>query len=386
MADVTSMDEDEPLPITMSQEVFEDADDPRCFVLVDGETVQDLLTGQEDTLCEVDPGKDVRMVQVQGERDTSLLEDERRMLGMKDDKMGVAGTVEVVHVECGKTLEVMHIDGGKSVQVIHIEGGGKLDFLGSDRGDDVKVVVPSSGPSISFRTTSKGHLGPQNTQAPIRRVLTTTQTRNHVTPTLRSLGQSVTQPIMVSTGKSSHSLTSNHTYCCLPPVTTFPPIDKAQNITAHEIGSNIIISGTKEVLEGTDDTLDNAIIISWPNIPTQEMENTVGTQTEPFEDTGSGLNLFFCTFHIDGSVETYCDLPVCHSKGVLAGNRSKCADREEVGRHYFRGDEEGIILAKNEEEEEESEEVRQGGTGKCELCLFIYLFFFFNFIFCRLML
>lgn len=368
-----TMDEAEALPIAMSQEVFEDPEAARCFVLVDGQavgmvpddaTMQGLLTGQEDSLGGVSTaGKGVRVMQFGSERSSNVMEEDKGlegMLGMKENKMDVTGTVEVVHVDCDKTLEVMHIDAGKQVQVIHIEGGGKLDFIGGDQGDNVKVVVPSSTPSISFRA-SKGPLVQQDSQGPIRRVVTTTQTRNPIAPTLRSLNQPVAQPIIVSTGKSS--LAPTHTYCRLPPV-TFPPIEKSQNITAHGIGSNIIISGTKEVLGDTDSTLDNAIIISWPTIPPEEIENTVGTQTEPCEDSGSGLNLFFCTFHSDGSVETYCDFPVHHNKGVSTEGKGRCADRGKVDKHYLKKAEDSIVLSVKEEEDEVNEETRQARTGK----------------------
>lgn len=359
MANLPTMDEAAPLPISMSREVFEDTEDPRCFVLMPGDTtMQRLLTGQEDSLNGVGAaGKDVRMVHVGGEGDTTVMEEDKgleNMLGMKDDKMEMTGTVEVVHVEGGKTLEVMHIDTGKPVQVIHIEGGGKLDFLGGNREDNVSAVVPSR--------TRKGQ---QNTQTPVRRVVTTTQTRHHVTPALRSLNQPVTQPIIVSTGKSS--LAPSHTYCHLPPVAAFPPNDKSQNIATHGIGSNIIISGTKEVLGDTEDALDNAIIISWPSIPQQRIDNTVGTQTDPYDDSGSGLNLFFCTFHADGSVETYCDFPAHHHKCVSTENRTGCKDRMKMDNHYSKEEENGLLLAA-EEEEDENEEMKQAGQSTSESC------------------
>lgn len=370
------------LPIAMSQQAFEDPEDPRCFVLVDGQAVgvvpgnsevQQLLSEQEAGLGTAgDAGKsDVRVVQGGGEEDETAIEEkhfEEVLGGMKEGKMEVTGTVEVVHVEGGKTLEVMHIDTGKPLQVIHIEGGGKLDFMGSYRGDNVKVVVPPSPPTLPYGTRD-GQVGEVTRQ--VRRVVGSSQSRHHATPGLRSLGQQVTQSISVSTRKGS--LVPGHPYCRLPPGRTFPNIRKSQDVTSQDMDSNIIISGNKDVLGGAGVTLDNAIIISWPSISQQELENTVGTQTEPCEDPGPSLNLFFCTFHVNGSVETQCDFPSMYNKSVSTDSRARCRDRIHLGgQNPEEEEEEGALLTM--EENGEDEDLRQRGT-----CKSFYFYAYFDF-------
>ncbi|XP_050712275.1 zinc finger and SCAN domain-containing protein 12-like [Eriocheir sinensis] len=323
----------------MNQQVFQDSVDPRCFMLVDGQAVSvvpgnsevpQLLSEQDARLGRTREGKsDIRMVQVGGERDKSGIKEDpfEEVLGMKDEKMEVRGMVQVVHVEGGKTLEVMHLDTGKQLQVIHIEGGGKLD--------EGRARVGQVGGGMQR----------------VRRVVSYPHRRHHTAPGLRSLGQQVTQPVVLSAGQGG--LVPGHSYRRLP----------SGNITSHEMDSNTIISGDKEGLGGTEVALDEAIVISWPPI-TQKLNNSVGTQTEPCKDLGLSLNLFSCTFHVDGCVETYCDLPLQDSTSLSTGSRARCRDKRKLWGQHPRGEEEEKALLSVEEIPEEDEELRQKETNR----------------------
>lgn len=324
------------LPIAMSQQVFQDSEDPRCFVLVGGQAVGvvqgnnemgHFLSEQDARLGRGREGKsDINVVEVGTERDKSGMQEEHfeEMLGIKDEKMEVRGMVQVVHVEGGKTLEVMHLDTGKQLQVIHIEGDGKLEER------RVKRAPSRSG------------------MQRVRHVGGSPQRRHHAAPGLHPLGQQVTQPVILSGGQDG--LVPGHSYRRLT----------STNITSHEMDSNIIISGNKEGLGGTEMALDDAIIISWPPLPQNKLDNSVGTQTEPCEDLGSSLNLFSCTFHVDGSVETYCDIPSPHSKSLSTGGRAHCRNKRKLQGQYLTG--------KEDELPEEEEELRQKET-----CKFFYI-------------
>lgn len=367
------------LPIAMSQQAFEDPEDPRCFVLVDGQAVgmvqgssevQQLLSEQEAGLGGAgEAGKSGEVVVQEGDEEDKTVTEEKRfeevLRGMNEGKMEVTGTVEVVHVEGGKTLEVMHIDTGKPLQVIHIEGGGKLDLEGGYRGDNVKVVVPPSTTSLPYRAR-EGQA--REAVQRVSHIAGTPESRSHATEGLCSLGQSVTQPVIVSSGKGG--LVPGHSYCRIPPLSVLPAFRKPQGVTSQDIDSNIIISGgNKDVLRGAGVPLDNAIIISWPSIPQQQLKNTVGTQTEPCDHPGPSFNLFFCTFHVDGSVETHCDFPSKYSKSVSTDTRTRCRDRMKLGGHYSR-EEEGVALLTTEGKEEEEEELRQ--NEKCKYFFFLH--------------
>lgn len=327
------------LPIAMSQQVFQDSEDPRCFVLVDGQAVgvvpgnsevRQLLSEQDARQGRAREGKsDIRVVQVGGERDKSGMKEDHfeEVLGMKDEKMEVRGMVQVVHVEGGKTLEVMHLDTGKQLQVIHIEGGGKLD---EGRGREAQTVG-----------------GTQR----VRRVVNYPQRRHHTDPGLHSLGQQVTQPVVLSPGQGG--LVPGQLYRRLP----------SASITPHEMDSNTIISGNKEGLGGSEVALDDAIIISWPPITQKKLDNSVGTQTEPCKDLGVSLNLFSCTFHVDGCVETYCDFPLQNNKSFSTGSRARCKDRRKLQDQHPRGEEREKALFV-EEIPEKDEKLRQKETSK----------------------
>lgn len=344
------------LPITMSQPSFEESEGSQCFVLVDGQAVRVLpgnsdvqhLFKEQDTVLGGAEKSVATVVQDGSVKDNTGVEEHFEVVSVESDgKVEMMETVEVVHVEGNKTLEVMHIDTGKPLQVIHIEGSGKLDSTETSKGNDVKFVVP---PTTVFHPAKRGR-GGQVAQR-VKRIVGTPKKRQRAT-----LGQPGVRPIVVSTGKGSPS----RPFCRVPRSSIFPSIRKSLDITPQNMNSNIIISGNRDILRGTGVALEKAIFISWPPVPPQERENSVGTQTDPCKAPGPSFNVFSCTFHADGSVETFCDFPVLCHKSVLTDGRARCWVAR--GGQHHRGEEgEGALTIGGKADEEE--DLRNMTTSK----------------------
>lgn len=343
------------IPIVMSEDVYDAslAEDQQCFVLVDERTVgvmpgnsavQRLLTEQEASVG-VDSEKTVQVMQMDGSKTLEMMhvgnKDTVDVMHMPDGRtvevlhMDDGKTVEVVQMDGGKTLEVMHIDAGKQSEVIHVDGSSSIELLSEN--DSLKgPIVTSSAPVVFTKRKGKCLLSGQCSEplAPMamKRVITTQSGPDSTGLSLRSL-TSLNPSIVLSTGKSS--LIAGQEFSCVTSATSFPSSRKSQVVeTSHlqtvtHVNSNIVLSGSKEVLSSSVDGLNNTIIISWPTI-SQELENTVATQTEPCDDCGPSMNLFFCTFFTDGSVQTQCDMPEQRHASISTVTSAGCGIRSKI--------------------------------------------------------
>lgn len=336
------------LPIVVSEGVYDDplGGDQQCFVLVDERTVgvmpgvstvQSLLSDQ-DAVMGVGSDKSVQVMQVENSKTLEMVnmrdKETVEMMHMRDGRtvevlqMEDGKTVEVVQMDGGKTLEVMHIDSSKHPEVIHVDGSSGIEVLNVN--DSLKgPIVTSTSSTVFGQRNTKCIFSNEESEnvAPVavKRVITSQGNQDTTGLSLRSLA-TVNPSIVLSTAKSN--ILPSQEY---PRITSSTPLNsrrESQVIRTHElqtithVNSNIVLSGSKEVFSGNVDDLNNTIIISWPTIPT-EPENTVATQTEPVHDIGPSMNLFFCTFYQDGSVQTQCDMPMQQHVGistVISGN------------------------------------------------------------------
>lgn len=378
------------LPIVVSEGVYNDplGGDQQCFVLVDERTVgvmpgvstvQSLLS-EQDAVMGVGSDKSVQVMQVENSKTLEMVnmrdKETVEMMHMRDGstvevlQMEDGKTVEVVQMDGGKTLEVMHIDSSKHPEVIHVDGSSGIEVLNVN--DSLKGPIVTSASSTVFgQRNTKCIFSSEESEdvAPVavKRVITTQGNHDAASLSLRSLA-TVNPSIVLSTAKSS----------ILPPQ-EFPRITsntslnsrrESQVIRTHElqtithVNSNIVLSGSKEVFSGNVDDLNNTIIISWPTIPA-EPENTVATQTEPFHDAGPSMNLFFCTFYQDGSVQTQCDMPVQQHVGVSTVISGSCRGQKHRAGSHSR-DDGGAPLKMDDLKGCESE---SGGKCWCFTCL-----------------
>lgn len=319
------------IPIVMNQDMYAGTEEQQCFVLVDDRTVgvmpgdgtmQRLLTSPNPTAATTtislgsEDAKGVEMVQVEGKDAVEMMhvQASRTVLQMDDGK-----TLELVQMDGGKTLEVMNIDASSHPDVLQVEGNPNIEVI---RDGLVEKVPMATNPSASTMVLDK-RKG--------KRLLHTPKQQgggNSPGINLRSI-TAVTPSIVLSTGK--RIITSpNFSHVTPPPRSTFLAPNKPHSIststglpTLTHVKSNIIFSDTKQVLSTSDSGMNDAIIISWPTLE-PEPDNTVATQTDVCDDIGPSMNLFFCTFYPDGSVQTQCDMPMqCH-KEVSTEGRGRC--------------------------------------------------------------
>nr|XP_045583903.1 uncharacterized protein LOC123746413 isoform X1 [Procambarus clarkii] len=322
------------IPIVMSEDVYDGSlgKHQQCFVLVEertvgvmpgDSTVQSLLTEQEDAIgvssekavqvMQMDGSKTLEMVNVDNKETVEVMhiEDGRtvEVLHMEDGK-----TVEVVQMDGGKTLEVMHIDAGKHSEVIHVDGSSSIELMTDN--EPLKVPIVTNSPSVVFnKRKEKYMLSGGCTQSlssmAMKRVITTQSSHESTSLSLRSL-TTINPSIVLSTGENR--LLTSQEFSRMTSRAPFTPSRKSQVADAiTHVSPNIVLSGGKEVLSRGVDTMNNTIIISWPTI-SSEAENTIATQTDPCDGHGPSMNLFFCTFFADGSVQTQCDMPMqCHA-------------------------------------------------------------------------
>ncbi|KAG7154652.1 zinc finger protein 37 homolog [Homarus americanus] len=365
------------IPIVMSDDVYDGSltEHQQCFVLVDDHAgsfvpgdsaVQRLLTEQE-TAMEVSAEKTVQVMQMDGNKTLEMMhvgnKDRVEVMQMPDGQ-----TVEVVQMDGGKTLEVMHIDASKHSQVLHIDATKHTQVVHINTGKHSEVIHVDDGNGIELLTENSPIKGPVDTKrkgkyvisrqcakpltsTAMKRVLPRPSSHDAASLSLRSL-TTVTPSIVLSTGKSN--LLPGQEFNRVISTTTFPASRKSQVVetsglqTITHVSPNIVLSGSKEVLSDGVDSLNNTIIISWPTI-SSDRENTVATQTEPSDDLGPSMNLFFCTFFADGSVQTQCDMPArCH-ESVSTVSRAQCGVRHKLRIHGSDGDgEDDPMVAKME--------------------------------------
>lgn len=320
------------IPIVMNQDMYGGTEEQQCFVLVDDRTVgvmpgdgtmQRLLTTPNPTTTTTtislgsEDAKGVEMVQVEGKDAVEMMhvQASRTVLQMDDGK-----TLELVQMDGGKTLEVMNIDAASHPDVLQVEGSPSIEVI-SDGSMDKVPITNSTSASTMVLDKRKGK----------RLLHSPKQHGGGNTPgiNLRSI-TAVTPSIVLSTGK--RIITSQNFGHVTPPPqrSTFLTPNKPHGIststglpTLAHVKSNIIFSDTKQVLSTSDSGMNDAIIISWPTLE-PELDNTVATQTDICDYPGPSMNLFFCTFYADGSVQTQCDMPMqCH-KEVSTEGRGRC--------------------------------------------------------------
>ncbi|KAK8726570.1 hypothetical protein OTU49_010311 [Cherax quadricarinatus] len=302
MPDIQPQSTSTGIPIVMSEDVYNGSLDGRqqCFVLVDestvgvmpeDSTVQRLLTEQEASMS-VSSEKRVQVKQI--ERGKTL---EVMHVGNKE-------TVGVMHVQDGRTVEVLHMADGKTVEVVQMDEGKTLEVMHIDAGKHSEVIHVDGSSSIELMSESD----------PVKRSLTTQSSHDSTALSLRSLAP-VNPSIVLSTGKNS-LLTGQ----------------EFSHMTSTNVSPSIVFSGSKDVLSSSVDSLNNmnnTIIISWSSI-SPEIENTRATQTDPCNACGPSMNLFFCTFFVDGSVQTQCDMPTkCHAS-VSTISSAQCRVQPEL--------------------------------------------------------
>ncbi|KAK3860330.1 hypothetical protein Pcinc_033609 [Petrolisthes cinctipes] len=327
--------------------------------------MQRLLTSQTPTTTTTislgtDNTKGMEMVQVEGKDAVEMMHVQagRTVLHMDDGK-----TLELVQMDGGKTLEVMNIDASSHhhhhhADVLQVEGGSNIEVICDARLD--KISIPSTSLSSTVLDKRKVkrllHKGTKHAiQTPqggnntpginLRSIATVTPSivlssgkrvnLNHVLPSRTAFLTSgnKTHGISTSTGIPTLSHIKSHN---INTSTGHPALtrNKSHNISTStglpalaRIKSNIIFSDTKQVLSTTTTTTDSgmndAIIISWPTLE-PDAENTVATQTDICDFQGPSMNLFFCTFYPDGSVQTQCDMPVLRHKEVSTQGRGRC--------------------------------------------------------------
>ncbi|XP_047480733.1 zinc finger protein 407-like [Penaeus chinensis] len=357
------------LPIVVSEGVYGDplGGDQQCFVLVDERTVgvmpgvstvQSLLSDQEAVMG-VGNDKSVQVMQVENNKTLEMVnmrdKETVEMMHMRDGstvevlQMEDGKTVEVVQMDGGKTLEVMHIDSSKHPEVIHVDGSSGIEVLNVN--DSLKGPIVTSASSTVFgQRNTKCIFSSEGSEniAPVavKRVITSQGNQDNTSLSLRSLA-TVNPSIVLSTAKSN--ILPSQEY---PRITSNTPLNsrrESQVIRTHElqtithVNSNIVLSGSKEVFSGNVDDLNNTIIISWPTIPT-EPENTIATQTEPVHDIGPSMNLFFCTFYQDGSVQTQCDMPEQQHVGISTVISGNCRGQKNRAPGNHSRDDGGISL------------------------------------------
>ena len=359
------------------------SDPEECFVLVDDNksvdvmsggdsSVQQLLSDQEpSSSIGVDTQKSVQVMQMDGSKALEMIND-RHQEQIKVVQVGDGRTVEVLPMEDGKTVEVVQMDGiDKTLEVmdvdtvkhtevipVHVDGSSSITLF-SVGGTSLKrpTILRRPSPAMypksknKYIISSKGCEMTTNTLG-LKKTLTSESIPSSLPLTLASLTP-VNSPFELKLPKNS---LSGHHFSPMPTVTTLVTSRQSQVMendleSITHVTPSIILSGDKRVVPNSLGNLDNTIIISWSAV-SPKLDNSVETQTEPYIGDGPCFNLFLCTFHQDGSVETQCDMPVQRDVSVMTSGGGSC--RAKIEGNHMSGD--GFGGQKIDEKETSSEQ------------------------------
>ncbi|KAK7082955.1 hypothetical protein SK128_013330 [Halocaridina rubra] len=315
-----------------------------CFVLLNDNNVRVMshgsavhLLSEQDVAENSIVEKTVLPMRMEGNKAVDIVDDNNKQ------------SIEVVHMTDGRTLEVRPTEDGKSVELVPLEGEKTLEVLHTGAVKDTEVIHVDGSSSIELLSIGEASKSPTfssssnvYTKSKAKYILSSLSREYLASYDLkRSLSSEtvqcnrtlnygaldpVTSSIVITTPKTN--LVHEHPFTPMPTVTSLVNSRQSQVVESNlnglsRVTPSIIISHNKKVITDSVDSLDNAIIISWPPVP-DKLENAVGTQTDPCESVGSSLNIFFCAFHTGGHAETLCDLPFLSSVGVSTDSTSPC--------------------------------------------------------------